>query len=88
MEAERKAAIGRAAERLAENEQWLAVPRRRHLEDVERGVDGRVDERHERGAADPRQLFHLATRVVVGELGDEHGQEGIELRHRVSLSGA
>ena len=78
MQAQRKATFGRTAERLGQHEQRLGVVGRGHLEHVQRGVDRRVDEGDDAGGPRRRELLHHHARALVGQLGDENGEQRVD----------
>jgi hypothetical protein len=89
MQPKREAVLGGAAERLGEDEQRLEPSGSRDLEDVERGVDRGVEQRHERGRAGSREGHDHRARLLVGELGDEDGQQCIDgVAHGTAIVGA
>jgi hypothetical protein len=77
MKAQGKAALGRSADRLGQHEQRLGIVGRGDLEDVQRGVDRRVDERNDANGARGRELLHHRARARVGQLGDENGKQRV-----------
>ena len=81
MKPQGKSLIGRGTDRFREDQQGLGLAGRAHLEDVHRGVDGRIEDRDDADASRLGELLDHSLRCFIRELGNEHGEERVLYGH-------